>query len=71
MSSELVTELYRSFYEVDTNLWNHLTRLIPERLENSYVYSRYHDDPAVADVAQIKGILESYCSDYKFSNKTN
>ena len=71
MSSELITELYRSFYEIDTNLWNHLTRLIPERLENSFVYSRSHGAPAVADVAQIKGILESHCCDYKFSNKTN
>jgi len=71
VSSELVTELYRSFYEIDTNLWNHLTRSIPERLENSFVYSRSHGAPAVADVAQIKGILESHCCDYKFSNKTN
>jgi hypothetical protein len=67
MSSELVTELYRSFYEIDTNLWNHLTRSIPERLDNS-LYSR---SSSRADVTQIKDIVESYCYDYKLPSETN
>jgi len=68
MSSELVTELYRSFYEIDTNLWNPLARITPERVENSFAYSR---SSVVPDVTQIKDIVESYCYDYKLPNKTN
>ena len=68
MSSELVTELYRSFYEIDTNLWNPLARITPERVENSFAYSR---SSSRADVTQIKDIVESYCYDYKLPSETN
>lgn len=68
MSSELVTELYRSFYEIDTNLWHPLTRITSERVENSFTYSI---SSVVPDVIQIKDIVESYCYDYKLPSETN
>jgi hypothetical protein len=68
MSSELVTELYRSFYAVDTNLWNPLARITPERVENSFAYSR---SSVVPDVTQIKDIVESYCQTNLIKIRTN
>ena len=68
MGNEMMTELDQAFYRVDTNLWNPLARITPERVENSFVYS---SSSVVPDVSLIKELVESYCYDYKLPNKTN